>query len=99
MRAAGFQPGVLGDLHLSHRFFRCFAESGARFQIRDVGDVAAIFLTVKYVNVVITHRFGPQSLNGILPRRARIVEPDTAWPAPRLFCKFKGRLTSGCTKM
>jgi hypothetical protein len=54
-RAGGFEPGGLGPLNLGQCLFGGLPEGGAGFEIGDVGDVAAVLLTVEYVDVVVGH--------------------------------------------
>src|SRR5437763_264632 len=54
-RPAGFQPGLLGDLHFAQCLLGRFTEAGARLQIRNIRDVPAILLTVKQIYVIIAH--------------------------------------------
>ena len=51
--ASGFQPGRLRLLDLSQRLLRRVTEGGAVLQVGDVGDVAAVFLAVEDVDVVV----------------------------------------------
>src|ERR1039458_3711849 len=60
-RPAGLQPCRLGQLHLAESLFRRLAKARARLQVRDVGNIAAVFLAVEQVDVVIAHKL---SLSG-----------------------------------
>src|SRR6516225_9185297 len=53
------QPLCLGDLHLAHRFLRRFPKRRAEFQVRNVGNVTAIVVAVKHVDVIILHSSSP----------------------------------------
>lgn len=50
------EPGRLGLLDLGQSLLGRVAESGARLEIRHVRDVAAVFVAVEDINVVVLHR-------------------------------------------
>ena len=50
------QPGCFGPLHFGQGGLRRIAKSRTGFQVRDIGNVAAVFLTVKDIDMVIAHK-------------------------------------------
>lgn len=55
--AAGLQPCSFCNLHFAQRLLGSAAKGGAGFQVGDVGDVAAVLLAVKQVDMVVAHGF------------------------------------------
>src|SRR5271169_5136020 len=55
LRLGRFQPGRLGFQNFRESLFRTLAECCAVGKIRNIGNVSAVFLTVKNVDVVVFH--------------------------------------------
>ncbi len=74
-----FNPRLFGFFHLLQGLLWSFTESGAGIQVGKIGDVAAIFLVIKDVDVVILH-----------PSTIFIMSPNATF----LKCLWESRLSN-----
>ncbi len=65
-----FEPGFFGDLDLRQGLSRGIAECRTTVQVRDIGNISAVLLAVKDVDVVIFHHY-PVASPGNWDRIAR----------------------------
>src|SRR2546430_315547 len=75
---ARLQPCFLGDLDFAQRFLGRLAKGGARFQVRNISHIAAVFFAVKEVDVIVFHRLNRSRLIETPPPRAGTVESGRA---------------------
>ncbi len=71
------QPRFFGSQDLSKRCFGGRTMSGAVLEIRDIGDVSAVFLRPENVDVIVPHVSPPEAIR-VLQRAVRVGVFDTA---------------------